>query len=902
MVGKKDKYLAAAQKFIERGQLDKALGEFTKVVQEDPKDTRTWLKMAELHAKRGANAEATEIYLRTGDLYAEQGFSQKAVAVYKNVLKLSPGTVPAHMKLGALFKQLGLMSDAVQQMELAANALQRTDKPQDAVAALRQAIEIQPDNVVLRVRLAESASGAGLTEEAVREFGRAADQLKAQGRTDESLRVLERLLFHQPQNFSKARELAEAYIAKGSPRLALPKLQACLNGDPRDPRTLSLLAKALEQLGQVPKAVSVLKELARLCGDLGRTSERDAAILRGLTLDPTDVELRAAAARSQLRGTSAIQGDATPPPAGVPDRSSAGGGSFDLSGVVRMAGAGASGRVVAAIGAADSGAHVGSPAEAPGQNPDVSRILAEADVFVKYGLLERAVDHLGRVFELEPEQRDARERLIAVLQRLGRKEDAASHIEILARQLAPKSPKEAKKWAEKALLLNPHAHKARALFDELSGPATAPLPGIALDVDDSGVELLTPPAIKFVAPAIPSAPRKPSTVGATDFEQSANTGDVLLASELDIGDTDQGFDEDIGEDMDEDIDEDIDDGIDLITPVPVSPAARSTPSKTSGAPATDFDEAVDTGDVLIVSDLDTGDVDEDADPGLNQLTPLPLPRAPERVPPGAGHPRGVLAAGGDVAESGDAFSEAAETIAGGMEHPVMTIAAMDEDELSGEMEQVSFFIEQSMFDEARGLLEDLEVQFPRDPRVAAKLRDLQASDARLGALFLEAAVAPVASRGAVVGATMIRGPSADATPAPRAVVEGGDVPDFSTHADLAVAYKGMGLFDAAIGELKQLCQDPGREVFALTTMGECYEAKGTFTEAVIRYKRALNCEQITRDETLELYFLLGGAFERLGDVGEALYFYEKVAKRDPTFRGVTDKVAELKPRMVKRAR
>ncbi|MES1204380.1 MAG: tetratricopeptide repeat protein, partial [Pseudomonadota bacterium] len=68
MVGKKEKYLVAAQKFIERGQLDKALAEFTKVVQEDPKDTRTWLKMAELHAKRGAAAEATEIYLRTGDL------------------------------------------------------------------------------------------------------------------------------------------------------------------------------------------------------------------------------------------------------------------------------------------------------------------------------------------------------------------------------------------------------------------------------------------------------------------------------------------------------------------------------------------------------------------------------------------------------------------------------------------------------------------------------------------------------------------------------------------------------------------------------------------------------------------------------------------------------------------
>jgi hypothetical protein len=51
VVGKKEKYLVAAQKFIERGQLDKALAEFSRVVEDDPKDTRTWLKMAELFAE-----------------------------------------------------------------------------------------------------------------------------------------------------------------------------------------------------------------------------------------------------------------------------------------------------------------------------------------------------------------------------------------------------------------------------------------------------------------------------------------------------------------------------------------------------------------------------------------------------------------------------------------------------------------------------------------------------------------------------------------------------------------------------------------------------------------------------------------------------------------------------------
>ena len=91
MLIKKDKHLAAAQKFLERGQEERALEEFARVVQEDPNDTRTWLKMAEIHARRGALEQARDIYLRTAEIYVEQGFPRKAMTVYKSVLKLTPG-------------------------------------------------------------------------------------------------------------------------------------------------------------------------------------------------------------------------------------------------------------------------------------------------------------------------------------------------------------------------------------------------------------------------------------------------------------------------------------------------------------------------------------------------------------------------------------------------------------------------------------------------------------------------------------------------------------------------------------------------------------------------------------------------------------------------------------------
>ena len=69
--------------------------------------------------------------------------------------------------------------------------------------------------------------------------------------------------------------------------------------------------------------------------------------------------------------------------------------------------------------------------------------------------------------------------------------------------------------------------------------------------------------------------------------------------------------------------------------------------------------------------------------------------------------------------------------------------------------------------------------------------------------------------------------------------------DPGTHGDLGIAYKEMGLYDAAIAEFKLLQAGQARAVFALTMIGECVEAKGELGEAVGKYKEALNLSQVT---------------------------------------------------------
>jgi tetratricopeptide (TPR) repeat protein len=831
VVTKKDKYLAAAQKFLERGQLDKALAEFAKVVQEDPKDTRTWLKMAELHAKRGAADQATEIYLKTGELYTEQGFFQKAVAVYKNVLKLSPGYIPGHFKLAEVFKKLGLVSDAIQQYELGAFAYQKAGKPADATGALRAIVELNPDNVVSRIKLAESASQAGMTEEAIHELGRAAEQLKAQGRQDEYVRVAERLLFHQPDNLAVARELAEVYIDRNNARLALAKLQTCLKVEPRAPENVSLLARAFEQL-DVPKAVSVLKELAQIHHELGTFGDRDAAIRRALVLEPRDGELQELARRYGISASSAslpppLPGSAAMRPLGQGQSGAYRG--YTPTPNVGLRGAGASGEFGLGPGSRGTGAPSAQ---------DTSRIMAESEVFVKYGLLDRAVDHLRRAFEIQPDFLPAREKLASVLTQLGRRAEAAAELEYMAEHLARTDHAQAMKLAERARVLDPDASRARALLDDAGGQ---------FERGHSAVSELA----RLRAPGPPPRPLSPPRPRAAP----APAFDDADTDELTLGPDDLDLDLDL--DLDMNVDVDVDPDLHLAAGV----------------------------------ERRAGD-----DPALDLDTP------PPRI---AAAPIAPLRAGGAGDGDGDGHDGDGDGDGDG--------------DLMAEIEQVEFFIEQSLFDDADAMLQDLRSRYPGHPVIEQKSAELE----RLAAAPTPPPARPPASFGSAgSSSSSLSSPGAmpraygsgssglprslDAepdpvTPAPVAVVAGGEKADLTTHGDLGIAYKEMGLLDPAIAEFKLLTEDAEREVFALTMIGECCEAKGSLTDAIIRYKEALNCPQITPEETIQLYFCLGSTFERLNDRSEALYFYEKVAKRDPKFRDVGEKLVALKPRTARQA-
>ncbi|MBA3819314.1 MAG: tetratricopeptide repeat protein, partial [Deltaproteobacteria bacterium] len=85
---------------------------------------------------------------------------------------------------------------------------------------------------------------------------------------------------------------------------------------------------------------------------------------------------------------------------------------------------------------------------------EISKILAETDVYVKYGLHQKAVDHLRRVFGLDPENVEAHERLKDIFISQGREQEAEVELLKLAELVASSDPDRAEQYLQELLAIN----------------------------------------------------------------------------------------------------------------------------------------------------------------------------------------------------------------------------------------------------------------------------------------------------------------------------------------------------------------------------------------------------------------------------------------------------------------
>ncbi len=108
----KENVLDAAQKYILKGQLKKAIAEYLRLVEADPQDKRLHLKLGDLYLKNGEEEKAIQAYVKVATLYSEEDLNFRAISIYKKILSINAKFTGALHKIAILYQKEGLAGNA----------------------------------------------------------------------------------------------------------------------------------------------------------------------------------------------------------------------------------------------------------------------------------------------------------------------------------------------------------------------------------------------------------------------------------------------------------------------------------------------------------------------------------------------------------------------------------------------------------------------------------------------------------------------------------------------------------------------------------------------------------------------------------------------------------------------
>jgi len=117
--------------------------------------------------------------------------------------------------------------------------------------------------------------------------------------------------------------------------------------------------------------------------------------------------------------------------------------------------------------------------------------------------------------------------------------------------------------------------------------------------------------------------------------------------------------------------------------------------------------------------------------------------------------------------------------------------------------------------------------------------------------------------------------------------------DLEERYQLGVAYMEMGLHEEALAEFDQILKHSFVSPKTRELMARCLLALGRADEVLPLLESVLNDEPHPRRSSIELYYLLGEAYEIMGQKDHALDSFTKVYQLEPDFRDVQRKLENL---------
>jgi len=269
----KNTVVKEAQKFVAKGQFDKAIAEWKKLLKEAPNDPNIYNTIGDLCLKKNAKPEAVDAYKRAADFLAADGFTSKAIALYKKVLNIDPKKLEVHLALGDLNAEKGITGAALESYKLVADHYTQQKDIAKALGIYQKMADLNPSNVGFRTKLGDMYAKEGIKAGAVKAYLDASDAHIAKSEFNDARQLFEKVLSLDPSNKEVYHRAGIVYFKEGKFVEACKAFKPAFEADPKNQALADAYLDALSQAGRAEEAIETLKK--RLSLEPDRMDLRD---------------------------------------------------------------------------------------------------------------------------------------------------------------------------------------------------------------------------------------------------------------------------------------------------------------------------------------------------------------------------------------------------------------------------------------------------------------------------------------------------------------------------------------------------------------------------------------------------------------------------------------------------
>jgi len=239
-----------AEQHVEQMEWEQALEVYGKISNIDPFDLNALEQSARVLAIRGLPKFVAERYERLADILMEKGDLDSARTYTQKIIGLFPENTDARLRMLKIIEHQGNSEEAIRYKIKLARLFSELEESEKSIMVLNQACEQYPDNLELKMELAETYISHGMIDEGIGRYQELYGIFMRNEDKEKAMEALRRIRRIRPDDREILFPLGKLYLEMGLLDEAEGEFRSALRTNLEDMEALVCLGSVCERKGQ----------------------------------------------------------------------------------------------------------------------------------------------------------------------------------------------------------------------------------------------------------------------------------------------------------------------------------------------------------------------------------------------------------------------------------------------------------------------------------------------------------------------------------------------------------------------------------------------------------------------------------------------------------------------------